>query len=84
MKDIALLRDTYVFHYFAVMFIYLQEFPVDMKKIGRDGVQTFVQSMLQSAEEKREVKPQTRHDNVNPAEIEQLMANLKKGLVRKG
>ena len=55
-----------------------------MKKIGRDGVQTFVQSMLQSAEEKREVKPQTRHDNVDPAEIEQLMANLKKGMVRKG
>lgn len=50
----------------------------------KEATGNFIRAMLQSVEEKKEVKTQTRHDNVNPAEIEQLMANLKKGLVRKG
>ena len=54
-----------------------------MKKTGKDGVQTFVQSMLQSAVEKKEVMPQTRHDMVNQEDVDKIMANLKKGIVRR-
>ena len=39
--------------------------------------------MLQSAQESKEVMPQTRHDNVDPQQIEKVMANLKKGLARR-
>ena len=49
----------------------------------KDGASIFVASMLQSAQDNKEVKPQTRHDNVDPQEIDKLMANIKKGLVRK-
>ncbi len=49
----------------------------------KDGASIFVASMLQSAEENKEVKPQTRYDNVDPAQIDKVMANIKKGLVRK-
>lgn len=49
----------------------------------KDGASTFVASMLQSTQETKEVKPQTRHDNVDPAQIEKVMANIKKGMVRK-
>ena len=50
------------------------------KKVGPS---TFVESMLQSAQESKEVKPQTRFDNVNPSDIDKVMANLKKGIVRR-
>mgnify|MGYP001586091749 CR=1 FL=1 len=50
-------------------------------KKGKD-VPNFVAAMLQSAQESKEAKPQTRND-VDPAEIEKVMANIKKGLARK-
>lgn len=49
----------------------------------KDGASIFVASMLQSAQENKEIKPQTRYDNVNPEQIDKLMANIKKGLARK-
>lgn len=52
------------------------------KPLKKDGVSNFVLSMLQSAQENKEVKPQTRHDNVDPAEIEKVMANIKKGTLK--
>jgi len=51
--------------------------------LKKDGASIFVASMLQSALDNKEVKPQTRYDNVDPAQIDKLMANIKKGLVRK-
>lgn len=49
----------------------------------KDGASIFVASMLQSAQDNKEVKPQTRYDNVDPQQIDQVMANIKKGLGRK-
>jgi len=49
----------------------------------RDGASIFVASMLQSAQENKEVKPQTRYDNVDQEQIDKVMANIKKGLARK-
>ena len=49
----------------------------------KKDVPNFVAAMLQSAQDTKEVKPQTRYDNVNPADIEKIMASLKKGMVRK-
>ena len=54
-----------------------------MKPIKREGVPNFVSSMLESAEDVREVKPQTRYDHVDPEQLEKTMANLKKGIVRR-
>jgi len=54
-----------------------------IKPVKREGPLNFVDSMLHSAQETKEVKPQTRYDNVNPADIEKVMANLKKGVVRR-
>ena len=51
--------------------------------VKKDGASIFVASMLKSAEDNTEVKPQTRHENVDPEQIDKLMANIKKGLVRK-
>jgi len=57
---------------------------MELKKIQKkDGASIFVASMLQSAQENKEIKPQTRHDNVDPTEIEKVMANIKKGIARK-
>lgn len=53
------------------------------KPLKREGVLNFVDSMLESAKENKEVKPQTRFDNVNPDDIEKVMVNIKKGRVRK-
>ena len=54
------------------------------KKTGvTPGVGNFVDSMLKSAEEKKEVKPQTRYDDVDMTELDQLMASIKKGAVRR-
>ena len=49
----------------------------------KDGSSIFVASMLQSAQENKEVKPQTRHDNVDPQQLDKIMANIKKGIARK-
>ena len=43
----------------------------------------FVNAMLKSAEEKKEVKPQQRFDDVDVQNIDALMADIKKGKVRK-
>ena len=51
--------------------------------VKKDGASIFVASMLESAQDTKEVKPQTRYDNVDPQEIDKLMANIKKGLGRK-
>ena len=51
--------------------------------LKRAGPLNFVDSMLLSAQETKEVKPQNRYDNVNPADIEKVMASLKKGVVRR-
>ncbi len=56
---------------------------VDKIVAKKDGVQNFVSSMIDSSKDNREVKPQTRFDNVDTAEIDKLMANIKKGLVRR-
>ena len=53
------------------------------KAVKKEGALNFVDSMLQSAQESKEVKPQTRYDNVNPSDIEKIMANIKKGVVRR-
>ena len=53
------------------------------KPVKKDGASIFVASMLESAQDTKEVKPQTRYDNVDPQEIDKLMANIKKGLGRK-
>ncbi|HLD40173.1 MAG TPA: hypothetical protein VJB13_03460 [Candidatus Nanoarchaeia archaeon] len=55
----------------------------NQKPVKKDGASIFVASMLQSAQDNKEVKPQTRHDNVDPQEIDKVMANIKKGLARK-
>ena len=66
------------------IFIYLNQFSGSMKKVSaKDGVTTFVQSMLQSAADNREVKPQTRHDLVHQEDVDKIMTNLKKGIVRR-
>lgn len=52
------------------------------KIIKTDATASFVQSMLQSAQEVKEVKPQTRHDHVDMAELDKIMARLKKGQLR--
>ncbi len=49
----------------------------------RVGVPNFVKTILESAKDDREVKPQTRYDNVNDSDIEKVMANIKKGIVRR-
>ena len=56
---------------------------MEQKQIKREGVPNFVSTVLQSAKESKEVKPQNRYDNVNPAEIEKVIINLKKGIVRR-
>ncbi|MDO8656942.1 MAG: hypothetical protein Q7K45_06925 [Nanoarchaeota archaeon] len=53
------------------------------KPMKKEGPPSFVESMLHSAQDTRDVKPQNRYDNVNPADIEKVMANLKKGVVRR-
>ncbi len=55
----------------------------NQKPAQKKDVSNFVASMLQSAQETKEVKPQTRYDNVDPAQIEKVMANIKKGMLKK-
>jgi hypothetical protein len=38
---------------------------------------------LESAQENKPVTPQTRFDKVDEAQLEQVMANLKKGVIRR-
>jgi len=49
----------------------------------KEGVSIFVSSMLESTQEKKETKPQTRYDGVNPAEIEGVMDKIKRGTWRR-
>lgn len=49
----------------------------------RVGVPNFVKTVLESAKDDREVKPQTRYDNVDEKQLENVMANLKKGITRR-
>ncbi len=51
---------------------------------NQDTTQQFVASMLQSAQENKQTQPQTRFGDVNPQQIERVIANLKKGKVRPG
>ena len=53
------------------------------KPVKKEGSAIFVSSMLQSAQEVKEVKPQTRYDHVNEKELEKTMASLQKGMGRK-
>ena len=53
------------------------------EKPKKEGVSIFVSSMLESAQDIKEVKPQTRYDNVNPAEIEGVMDKIKRGTFRR-
>lgn len=55
----------------------------NQKPVKKDGASIFVASMLQSAQDTKEVKPQTRYDNVDQEQIDKVMANIKKGLARK-
>ena len=54
----------------------------NQKEMKKDGASIFVASMLQSAQENKEAAPQTRND-VDPTEIDKIMANIQKGLIRK-
>lgn len=55
--------------------------PVGVKK---EGVSNFLGTMVSSANDRpQEVKPQTTFTNVNEQEIEKVMANLKKGIIRR-
>lgn len=52
------------------------------KIVKTESTTSFVESMLKSAQEVKEVKPQTRHDHVDMAELEKVMAKIKKGQMR--
>lgn len=56
---------------------------MSQKPTAKKDITNFVTTMLQSAQETKEVNPQTRYDNVDPQQIEKVMANLKKGMLRK-
>lgn len=56
---------------------------MEQKEVKKTGTTNFVDTMLQSAQENKEVKPQTRFDNVNPNDLTKVMENLKKGIIRK-
>ena len=43
----------------------------------------FVKAMLDSAEQKKEVKPQQRFDDVDVQNIDALMADIKKGKIKR-
>ncbi len=51
--------------------------------IKRENTNGFVDSMLKSAQENKEVKPQTRYEGVNPNDIENILNEIKKGKFRK-
>lgn len=54
------------------------------KKGGATGsAASFVSTMLESARENKPVTPQTRFDQVDEAQLEQTMNNLKKGVIRR-
>ena len=53
------------------------------EKPKREGVFNFVDSMLQSAQDTKEVQPQTRYDHVDPKQLERQLMDLQKGIVRK-
>lgn len=51
--------------------------------VKRENTNSFVDSMLKSAQENKEVKPQTRYEGVNPNDIENILNEIKKGKFRK-
>lgn len=51
--------------------------------IAKSGVDNFVNAMLTSAQENKEVKPQAVNNNVNEEQLQKIMTNLKKGIVRR-
>jgi len=55
---------------------------MEQKDVKR-GPPGFVDAMLKSAQENKEVSAQTRHDHVDEQQLDKFMMNLKKGIVRK-
>ena len=53
------------------------------KLVKKDGTTIFVDSLLRSAQETKQVKPQTRYDQVDEKELEKTMASLQKGMIRR-
>lgn len=53
------------------------------KRIPKERAANFVDAMLKSAQDTKEVKPQTRFDYVDQKELDKLMAKLQKGEVKK-
>lgn len=53
-----------------------------MEKPKKEGVHNFVGTMLESAQKKQEVKPQTRYADVDANEISKIMDNIKRGKLR--
>ena len=49
----------------------------------KTGSDNFVKAMLDSAAEKKEVKPQQRFDEVDVQNIDALMADIKKGKIKR-
>ena len=49
----------------------------------KTGSDNFVKAMLDSAEQKKEVKPQQRFDEVDVQNIDALMADIKKGKIKR-
>lgn len=49
----------------------------------KGGAANFVDTMLERARENKPVTPQTRFDQVDEVQLEQVMTNLKKGVVRR-
>ena len=59
--------------------------PMNQQKPAKikEGTEIFVNSLLQSAQETKEVKPQTRYDHVDEKALGLTMANLQKGMIRR-
>ena len=51
------------------------------KPLKKEGDATFVQSMLHSAEDRTETRPQTRYDMVDNQQLGRVMENLQKGII---
>ncbi len=51
------------------------------KPVKREGTGNFVDSMLRSAENRTETKPQTRFDLVDHQQLDRVMESLQKGAI---
>ncbi len=56
---------------------------MEQKQEQKRGPTGFVDAMLKSAQENKEVSAQTRHDHVDEQQLDKFMMNLKKGIVRR-